>query len=186
MKKIAIALCLLLPLWCAAQDYDFAKKIGDNTLYFSILTTGGKNGATVEVAFPGTEERPWKGFTKPSGQLSIPEMVTPDRARGKNADPEDDDTTIYTVVSVRYNAFQGCDRITKLILPPTIRQVEDNAFAGCKKINYIVVEAQEPPKMDESAFESVDLDIPLRVPTGTYEKYKEAVGWRMFREIVEY
>lgn len=113
-------------------------------------------------------------------------MVTPDRARGKNADPEDDDTTIYTVVSVRYNAFEGCDRITKLILPPTIRQVEDNAFAGCKKINYIVVEAQEPPKMDESAFESVDLDIPLRVPAGTYEKYKEAVGWRMFREIVEY
>lgn len=53
MKKIAIALCLLLPLWCAAQDYDFAKKIGDNTLYFSILTTGGKEWGHSGSGFSG-------------------------------------------------------------------------------------------------------------------------------------
>lgn len=186
MKRLFITLLLALPLWCAAQDYDFAKKVGDNTLYFSILTTGGKNGATVEVAYPGTEERPWKGYAKPSGQVSIPEVVTPDRSKGKNADPEDDDTTIYTVVSIRYNAFQDCDRISKLIIPSTIRRIEENAFAGCKRISYIVVQATEPPRLDESSFEGVDLEIPLRVPAGTYEQYKDAIGWRMFREIVEY
>lgn len=186
MKKLMTLLLLALPLWGAAQDYDFAKRIGSNTLYFSILSSGGKNGATVEVSFPGSEEKPWKGFAKPSGEVSIPEVVTPDRSKAKGADPEDDDTTAYTVVSVRYNAFQDCDRITRLVLPPSVKKVEENAFSGCKRINYIVVQAAEPPRMDESAFDGVDLDIPLRVPTGTYELYKEAIGWRLFREILEY
>ena len=185
--KITIALILsLLPLLVWAQDYDFAKNIGDNTLYFSILTTGGKNGPTVEVSFPNTEENPWKGYSKPRGQLTIPDVVTPDRSKAKNADPEDDDTTIYKVVSIRYNAFQGCDRITKLILPSTIKRIEEFAFDGCKRIEYIVCEALEPPRLDESSFDKVDINIPLRVPTGTYEKYKDAIGWRVFTEIIEY
>lgn len=186
MKRLTIFLLSLLPLLVLAQDYDFAKKIGGNTIYFSILTSGGKNGATVEVAFPGTEEHPWKGFAKPSGQVAVPEMVTPDRSRAKGADPDDDDTTVYTVVAIRYNAFQGCDRITKLTLPPSIRKIEENAFDGCKRIDYIVVQAQEPPRLDESSFNQVSIDIPLRVPAGTYEKYKDAIGWRVFTEIVEY
>lgn len=186
MKRITIILLAWLPLFSLAQDFDFAKKIGGNTIYFSILTTGGKNGATVEVTFPGSEEQPWKGYSKPSGQLAIPEVVTPDRSRAKGADPEDDDTTIYTVVAIRYNAFQGCDRITRLTLPSTIRKIEEYAFDGCKRIEYLVVQASEPPHLDESSFNKVDIDIPVRVPTGTYEKYKDALGWRVFTEIVEY
>ena len=62
MKKMLL-LCFVLPaLSCMAQDYDFAKKIGGNTLYFYITSTGGKKGATVEVTYPGaSEEEPWKG-----------------------------------------------------------------------------------------------------------------------------
>ncbi|MBQ6069755.1 MAG: leucine-rich repeat protein [Bacteroidales bacterium] len=187
MKRIML-LCFVLLAWLSqAQDYDFAKKIGGNTLYFYITSTGGKKGATVEVTYPGaSEEEAWKGFAKPSGQLSIPEKVTPDRAKGRHADPEDDDTTIYTVTSINYFAFSGCDRITRLVIPSTVTQVGESAFAGCKRIEYIVVEAPQPPKMDESAFDKVDLDIPLRVPLGTYELYKSAVGWRLFTEILEY
>ena len=187
MKKMIMMALVLLPLLGVAQDYDFAKKIGDNTLYFYITSMGGKKGATVEVTYPGkSEEEPWKGFSKPGGQLSIPEKVTPDRSRGRHADPEDDDTTVYTVTSINYCAFSGCDRITRLVIPSTVTQVGESAFAGCKRIEYIVVEAPRPPRMDESAFDQVDLDIPLRVPPGTYELYKEAVGWRMFTEILEY
>ena len=60
MKKMLL-LCFVLPaLACVAQDYDFAKKIGGNTLYFYITSTGGKKGATVEVTYPGaSEEEPW-------------------------------------------------------------------------------------------------------------------------------
>ena len=187
MNKWMLFAVLLLPLWGRAQDYDFAKRIGGNTLYFYITSTGGKNGATVEVTYPGaSEEAPWKGFARPSGQLSIPERVTPDRAKGRHADTEDDDTTVYTVTSINYCAFSGCDRITRLVIPASVKQVGESAFAGCKRIEYIVVEAPQPPRMDESAFDKVNLDIPLRVPPGTYEKYKEAVGWRMFTEILEY
>jgi hypothetical protein len=113
MKTAILTLLAFLPLCLCAQEYDFAKKIGGNTLYFYITSTGGKDGPTVEVTFPAdNEEQPWKGFRKPSGQLAIPETVTPDRSRGRHADPEDDDTTIYTVTAIRYFAFAGCDRIT--------------------------------------------------------------------------
>lgn len=186
MRKSIALLLLFLPLFVLAQDFDFAKEIGRNTLYFSILTTGGKNGPTVEVTFPGTEEKPWKGYRKPQGQVAIPDVVTPDRSKSRNADPEDDDTTVYKVVAVRYNAFQGCDRITKLILPSTIKKIEEYAFDGCKRIEYIVSEALEPPRLDESSFNKVDINVPLRVPTGTYEKYKQSPGWRVFVEILEY
>ncbi len=186
MKKLLVLLLSVLPLLGVAQDYDFAKEIGGNTLYFAILTTGGKNGPTVEVTFPNAEENPWKGYGKPRGEVAIPEVVTPDRSRDKDADPEDDDTTIYRVVSIRYNAFQGCDRITKLILPNSLQKIEEFAFDGCRRIAYIVCQAPEPPRLDESSFNKVDIDIPLRVPTGSYEKYKDAVGWRVFTEIIEY
>lgn len=186
MRKIILTLFFLLPVLCWAQEYDFAKKIGGNTLYFYISSTGGKNGATVEVTYPNSEDNPWKGYRKPSGQVAIPEKVTPDRATGRDADPEDDDTTIYTVTAVRYNAFQDCDRITRLTLPPTIKKIGENAFGGCRRVGYIVSEAQEPPKLDESSFDKVDLDIPVRVPTGSYEAYHAAIGWRQFTEIIEY
>ena len=74
----------------------------------------------------------------------------------------------------------------QLILPSTIKRIEEFAFDGCKRIEYIVCEAQEPPRLDESSFDKVDINIPLRVPTGTYEKYKDAIGWRVFTEIIEY
>ncbi len=186
MRKFFVTFLLFLPLFTVAQEFDFAKKIGGNTLYFTILTTGGKNGPTVGVCFPGTEEKPWKGYSKPRGQVAIPDIVTPDRSKNKNADSEDDDTTAYKVVSVCYNAFQGCDHITKLVLPNTINRIEEYAFDGCKRIEYIVCEAQNPPRLDESSFDKVDINIPLRVPIGTYEKYKQSLGWRVFTEILEY
>ena len=100
MKTAILTLLAFLPLCLCAQEYDFAKKIGGNTLYFYITSTGGKNGPTVEVTYPGnSEEEPWKGFRKPSGQLVIPDVVTPDRSRGRNANPDDDDTTLYTVTA---------------------------------------------------------------------------------------
>lgn len=187
MKTAILTLLAFLPLCLCAQEYDFAKKIGGNTLYFYITSTGGKDGPTVEVTFPAdNEEQPWKGFRKPSGQLAIPETVTPDRSRGRHADPEDDDTTIYTVTAIRYFAFAGCDRITRLTLPATIKEIGEGAFAGCKRIEYIVSQNPEPPKLDESSFDQVDLDIPVRVPMATYESYHKAVGWRQFTEITEY
>lgn len=187
MKKIVPICMLLLPLLVGAQDYDFAKKIGGNTLYFYITSTGGKNGPTVEVTYPGpSEENPWKGYAKPSGQLSIPAKVTPDRSKGRHADPEEDDTTIYTVTSINYFAFRGCGQITRLVLPSTLQQIGEGAFAGCKRLEYVVVEALNPPRLDESAFEQVDMDIPLRIPPDTYPHYKDAVGWRLFTEILEY
>ena len=154
-----------------AQDYDFSAKIGGNTLYFYITSTA-KN--TVEVAYPGpSEDEPWKGARKPHGQVSIPETVTYD-------------SVLYKVTSIRYCAFKGCDRITLLVIPSGIKEIGEEAFDGCKGIKNIVSTAIVPPRLDESSFNGVSLDIPVRVPTGTYSNYETAVGWRQFTEIIEF
>lgn len=167
----------------SAQDFDFSKKVGGNTLYFFITSTGGKNGPTVEVTYPGvSEDAPWKGFRKPSGQLTIPETVTPNRSKN----PDDDDTTVYRVTSIRYNAFMGCSRIKKLILPPSLESVGESAFSGCTRIGSIVTQTVVPPKLSESSFHGVDLEIPVHVLAGTLQNYQQAVGWRQFVQLTEF
>jgi len=154
-----------------AQDYDFTAKVGGNTLYFYI-TDMHRN--TVEVTYPGASESdPWKGVKKPHGQLSIPETIL-------------HDSVLYKVTAIRYNAFQGCDRITLLVLPSGISEIGEEAFAGCKHIGKIVCTAIQPPRLDESSFDGVSLDIPVRVPSGTYANYQQAVGWRLFTDITEF
>ena len=171
----------LLPSF--SQDYDFAKKVGGNTLYFFITSTGGKNGATVEVTYPGvSEESPWKGFSKPHGQLTIPETVTPDRSKN----PDDDDTTVYRVTAIHYYAFKDCSRIKKLVLPPSLLTIGEGAFSGCTHISEIVSQTAVPPKLDESSFNGVSLDIPVHVLAGTLPNYRKSIGWRQFYHFMEY
>ena len=168
---VFVIVIVFVPLPLSAQDYDFSARVGGNTLYFYITSTA-RN--TVEVAYPGpSEDDPWKGAHKPHGQLSIPETVT-------------HDSVLYKVTAIRYFAFAGCDRITLLVIPSGIQEIGEGAFAGCKRIANIVSAAVTPPHLDESSFDGVDLDIPVRVPAGTYPNYQQAVGWRLFSEITEF
>lgn len=175
MKKFIFSSLLLiaalLPVQARAQAYDFSKTIGGNTLYFYILS---ERDRTVELAYPGSsEERPWKGFSKPTKLLSIPAVVLYD-------------SVTYNVVSIGYSAFAGCDRITKLVLPPTLKEIGESAFAGCTRIGDIVTQSSEAPRLDESSFDGVDVDAPVRVITGALSKFEQAVGWRQFTQIIEY
>ena len=179
MKKTLLFACVSLILnfqfsifnSLQAQDYDFSAKVGGNTLYFYITNTATN---TVEVAYPGpSEEEPWKGARKPHGHLSIPETV-------------EYDSVLYKVTAIRYFAFAGCDKITLLVIPSGIQEIGEGAFAGCKNIKNIVSTAIVPPRLDESTFDGVPLDIPVKVPAGTYRNYQQAEGWRMFTEIIEF
>lgn len=173
MKKIFLfcLLFVLLPTLTRAQAYDFSKTVGGNTLYYYIIS---ERDRTVEVAYPGpSEDKPWKGFSKPSKQLAIPAVVLYD-------------SVTYNVVSIGYNAFMGCDRITKLVLPPTLKEIGESAFAGCTRIEEIVTQSADAPRLDESSFNGVDTDTPVRVLTGALRKFEQAVGWRQFTQIIEY
>ena len=44
MRKTTMLILLLLPVCLKAQNYDFATKLGGNTLYFKITSTGGQTG----------------------------------------------------------------------------------------------------------------------------------------------
>ena len=173
MRKILVIISLMLlpTALLPAQDFDFSAKVGGNTLYFYI-TDMHRN--TVEVAYPGpSEDDPWKGIRKPHGQLSIPETVVYD-------------SVTYKVTSIRYYAFRGCDHITLLVIPSGITEIGEGAFEGCKRIKNIISAAIAPPRLEQSTFDGVDLDILVRVPSGSYPNYQQAEGWRLFTEIIEF
>ena len=91
-----------------------------------------------------------------------------------------------TIETIGSHAFYNNYSLTQINLCDRLTEIGESAFAGCKRIEYIVSQAPEPPKLDESSFDQVDLDIPVRVPMATYEAYHQAVGWRQFSEITEY
>ena len=174
MKKRLLLTALLLASLTGmvrGQDYDFAQKIGGNMLYFYILSERDK---TLEVTYPGpSEDDPYKGKSRPSGKLSIPQEVIYDSVQ-------------YTVTAIRYGAFKGCKRITMVVLPGTLREIGEEAFAGCTGIESMVCMPQQPPKLNEDCFVDVDIKIPVIVPTGTQETYRQAFGWRIFENIKSY
>lgn len=43
----------------------------------------------------------------------------------------------YTVIMIGYAAFYGCDKMTSISLPSTIRFVDSDAFIGCSSLNEI-------------------------------------------------
>lgn len=47
------------------------------------------------------------------------------------------DLTVYTVTSIGKNAFSDCTELTEVVLPPTIKRIEEYAFYKCKKLKAI-------------------------------------------------
>ena len=45
----------------------------------------------------------------------------------------------YTVTAIAANAFNGCDRITKVIVPNSIKTIGGKAFNGCKSLSAITI-----------------------------------------------
>ena len=45
----------------------------------------------------------------------------------------------YRVVSIGYSAFAFCRRLTSVVLPKTLRKIEESAFWGCSSLTSIVV-----------------------------------------------
>lgn len=64
------------------------------------------------------------GYTMPSGNLVIPDSI--------NGKP---------VVGIGWYAFYGCDSITSITIPSTVRRINSLAFWGCNNISTIIVDA---------------------------------------------
>lgn len=99
-----------------------------------------------------------------------------------------------SIINIGLNAFNGCENLTKIIIPQNVSYIGENVFKGCKKLRCITCFNPNPPHLqsdflfdwndrytyyDNSAFNLVVLIVPL----SSVENYKNAPGWKLFKNI---
>ena len=90
-------------------------------------------------------------------------------------------------------AFSYCS-LDSIVFPATMEYIGKGAFKDLKKLKKIYSMSPIPPVCyydpmvnfgDESFGGSTPSDIPVYVPIGSGEKYREAFGWNYFTNIIE-
>ena len=119
MKQKLLSLIFLLSVGIsAAHAYSFsAVAPTGQTLYYNITSSGAS--PKVSVTYPGSSpySSHWLGYTKPTGNLTIPSTVT-------------NGGTTYSVDSIGWYAFYGCSGLTSLTIPNSVTSIEDRALYG--------------------------------------------------------
>ena len=115
---------LLLALFLGsgtAYAFDFYKNCSTGQrLYYNI--TDSEN-HYVEITFPGTTNNWWDGYTKPTGNISLPSTVSYNGVT-------------YTVTGISWYAFFECTGLTgNLTIPNTVTSIGYGAFSWCTGFN---------------------------------------------------
>lgn len=89
-----------------------------------------------------------------------------------------------TKVDYIYNSFYGCDNIDTLLLPKTLGTIWGSGFKS-SIIRYISCPATTPPTLThaDNAFNYTNSKVV--VPTNSVSAYKNADGWKNFKEITD-
>ncbi len=90
-----------------------------------------------------------------------------------------------SVDSIGEYAFQNCTGMISVTIPKSLKSIGWNGFDNCSGLTSITSNAVTPPDCGEGndRFDKVDKDIPVNVPEGSVEAYKEAPGWSEFTNI---
>jgi hypothetical protein len=93
------------------------------------------------------------------------------------------------------NAFGKHSLLRYVILPATIESVGDGAFAGCKSLRQLNCHAVVPPVLGKDVFKLDEVNgivltplqeqLNLLVPEASVEAYKNALGWKDFKAIID-
>jgi predicted metalloenzyme YecM len=89
-----------------------------------------------------------------------------------------------SVTKIGGTAFYGCSSLTSLIIGNGVTSIGESAFMYCSSLASIICRAIVPPTMDNSVFSGVDKSIPLFVPAGSVETYRNTEGWNEFTNIL--
>ena len=87
------------------------------------------------------------------------------------------------VTAIRKGGFDGCETVSCVVLPSTLKKLEARALASLINLKSIVSKASTPPTCDATTFEATPIDIPVYVPCGSIGAYKEAEVWSSFTKI---
>ena len=84
------------------------------------------------------------------------------------------------------HAFAGRFLYERLDIPASIDTIGPGAFNRCFDLFHTFVHAQEPPAINETAIDMLDISLrTLHVPTGCGDAYASAKGWEKYRRYIE-
>lgn len=100
---------------------------------------------------------------------------------------------------IEKDAFNYVSSLEEVVFPSTLKTLGGEAFAYCRNLKRVYCTATIPPTCEDSptnpgdtpfgSYVESDLqasrDIPLYVPIGSAELYRNAWGWDFFRNIIE-
>ena len=82
--------------------------------------------------------------------------------------------------------FERCTGLKSINIPASVSNIGNNAFAQCNSLEEIVSDILDPYDIDASVFTNTTYaSAKLIVPKGTQNKYRNALGWKNFSNIVE-
>lgn len=89
---------------------------------------------------------------------------------------------------IALNVFEGCEKLTAVVLPKNLLSIGENCFRNCFSLDYLQCLSEIPPVLEGSGhFDGVAKDnFTLVVPQGCVEAYQNAPGWEEFKRISEY
>lgn len=92
-------------------------------------------------------------------------------------------------------AFRKHSLLRYVILPATIESVGDGAFSGCKSLRQLNCHAVVPPVLGKDVFKLDEVNgivltplqeqLNLLVPEASVEAYRNALGWKDFKDIID-
>ena len=80
-----------------------------------------------------------------------------------------------TIKTIRQSAFYNCAALPEIELPEAITSIEKDAFYGCKELNTIVVRTLKPATLGENAFPKNE-GMRIYVPAKSLDSYLKAWG----------
>lgn len=90
------------------------------------------------------------------------------------------------VSTIGTSAFANCESLPSITIPSTVQSIGEGAFAFCHELLYVIVEASDPPMLDEpgSVFNPTPLERRIHVPAGRAAAYKADAGWGIYADII--
>ena len=116
---LIIAVVLDMQVWA----YDGSVTLnGGNTIYY----TFNSDSQSITICRPSNEYPYWTGFTKPTGTLIIPSLIT-------------HNGTEYPVTRIGSFAFFRCSDLTSVSIPNTVNSIYNSAFSDCTGLVSVLI-----------------------------------------------
>ena len=143
---------------------------------------------TIPSSVTTIDERAFSGceFTEP---YVIPNTVTSIGKYAFNICNFREFTIPNSITVIPEGCFSLCQFLRNVVIPESVQTIERYAFERCSSLSSIYCYAQQPPTVlgtnITSPFYGVSKSIPVYVPAGSAEVYRNAPVWEEFTNFIE-